>query len=323
MRCGARSMPDGATAPVLLVGIPSEPPLAMVAAALEKLRLPYLVVNQREVATLEGRVSVDQGYTTGVLQVAGRVIALENLGGVYNRVVDHQILPELAGLPPDHATRLRADRLHETLAVWCEITPGRVVNRLSAQASNASKPYQARLIADFFAVPETLVTNDPDEVLAFQEVHERVIYKSISGARSIVRELAGDDLRRLDRLAVCPVQFQERIDGLDVRVHTLSDGGVFATAIESGSADWRYAHHEQGEARMSPFALDDATAGRCLKLAADLGLDFAGIDLRITPDGETYCFEVNPSPAYSAFEEATGQPISLALARYLAGVGPV
>ena len=52
-------------------------------------------------------------------------------------------------------------------------------------------------------------------------------------------------------------------------------------------------------------------------------LDFAGIDLRITPDGETYCFEVNPSPAYSAFEEATGQPISLALARYLAGVGPV
>jgi glutathione synthase/RimK-type ligase-like ATP-grasp enzyme len=61
---------------------------------------------------------------------------------------------------------------------------------------------------------------------------------------------------------------------------------------------------------------DDDVAERCLLLAADLGLDFAAIDLRITPDGEAVCFEVDPSPAYSAFEQATGPPI----ARYLAGV---
>jgi hypothetical protein len=30
-----------------------------------------------------------------------------------------------------------------------------------------------------------------------------------------------------------------------------------------------------------------------------------------------YCFEVNPSPAYSYYESHTGQPISAALARYL------
>ena len=42
-----------------------------------------------------------------------------------------------------------------------------------------------------------------------------------------------------------------------------------------------------------------------------------GIDLKITPDDEVYCFEVNPSPAFSYYESNTGQPISAAIARAL------
>jgi len=49
-----------------------------------------------------------------------------------------------------------------------------------------------------------------------------------------------------------------------------------------------------------------------------MGLGFAGIDLRRTPDGELICFEVNPSPAFSYYEAQTGQPIAEALAAYLA-----
>jgi glutathione synthase/RimK-type ligase-like ATP-grasp enzyme len=48
------------------------------------------------------------------------------------------------------------------------------------------------------------------------------------------------------------------------------------------------------------------------------GLAFAGIDLKITPAGEIFCFEVNPSPDFSFYEANTGQPIASALARYLA-----
>ena len=58
-------------------------------------------------------------------------------------------------------------------------------------------------------------------------------------------------------------------------------------------------------------------AERCVALTADLGLEFAGIDLKITPDGEVYCFEVNPSPAYTYFSGQTKQPIPEALARHL------
>jgi glutathione synthase/RimK-type ligase-like ATP-grasp enzyme len=95
---------------------------------------------------------------------------------------------------------------------------------------------------------------------------------------------------------------------------------VFASRIISDATDYRYAARQTGEpADLEPFELSDALAERCLALAADLDLPFAGIDLKITPDDEVYCFEVNPSPAYSYYESQTGQPISLALAEYLAG----
>ena len=57
----------------------------------------------------------------------------------------------------------------------------------------------------------------------------------------------------------------------------------------------------------------------CVNLTEGLGLAFAGIDLKVTPENHVYCFEVNPSPAFSYYESSTGQPISEAVAEYLAG----
>lgn len=308
--------------PVLLLGIPSEPPLAMTAAALDRLGAPYLVLDQRNCAQTQVCVAVTDGAVTGALEHGGELVELEVFGGVYTRLMDHTLLPELRDVPPDDPRRRHADRLHEALETWYEIMPGRVVNRSAPMSTNASKPYQSQLIARHLPVPATLVTTVPDEVDAFRSEHRRVVYKSISGSRSVVHELADSDLHRLDLLRWCPVQFQEYIDGVDIRVHTLADGQVFATAVTSEAIDYRYAaHHNAGEATLAPHPIPDDLATTCLELAADLALDFAGIDLRITPDGQVYCFEVNPSPAYSYYEIGAGQPISTALAHYLTGTG--
>ena len=69
---------------------------------------------------------------------------------------------------------------------------------------------------------------------------------------------------------------------------------------------------------VEPYPIDADLGERCVRLAASLGLEFSGIDLRITPDGEAVCFEVNPSPAFSYYEQAAGVPIAAALARRLA-----
>ncbi|HWR00287.1 MAG TPA: hypothetical protein VN371_00350 [Chlorobaculum sp.] len=57
-----------------------------------------------------------------------------------------------------------------------------------------------------------------------QGVHQkkgRFICKSISGARSIVQELGPEDEERLESIRYCPMQFQARVDGFDVRVHVI------------------------------------------------------------------------------------------------------
>ena len=73
------------------------------------------------------------------------------------------------------------------------------------------------------------------------------------------------------------------------------------------------------DADLTPTTLPDDVRQRCVDLARSLSLPFVGIDLRETLDGDHVCFEVNPMPGYSYFESSTGQPISEALVRLLAG----
>ena len=132
--------------------------------------------------------------------------------------------------------------------------------------------------------------------------------------------MGAGDVERLGMLRTCPVQFQAWVPGTDVRVHVVG-AEVFATAITTTATDYRYATVQVDEpAHLEPFDLDGSVAARCVALAADLGLEFAGVDLKITPDGEVFCFEVNPSPAYTYFSGQTKQPIAEALARHLVGV---
>jgi glutathione synthase/RimK-type ligase-like ATP-grasp enzyme len=68
---------------------------------------------------------------------------------------------------------------------------------------------------------------------------------------------------------------------------------------------------------MEPTEVPAAVGQACLRLARRLDLVLAGIDLKHTPEGEYYCFEVNPSPGFLYYEQHTGQPISAALAELL------
>jgi glutathione synthase/RimK-type ligase-like ATP-grasp enzyme len=222
-------------------------------------------------------------------------------------------------LPEQDPVRRACRTWHEALLTFAELTPARVANRASAMASNASKPFQAQVALEAgFQVPETLVTNDPKLVLEFCSRHPRVIYKSTSGVRSIVQELTPEDLPRLGRIRWCPTQFQELVEGQDVRVHTVGSNAI-ATAVRSRSVDYRYAGRDGGPAaQLEPASLTYEVAERCVALAAALKLPFAGIDLRMAHDDRVICFEVNPSPAFSYYERQTGQPIARELALWLA-----
>ena len=303
---------------ILLCGIPSETPLAMVVNALREMDAPFAVFNQREFGECTFDFRIAEGRVEGLICLGSEEYELAKVRSVFVRLMDDRLLPELDNEPPESPARRACRALHDSLTQWFEIAPARVLNRYSAMGSNGSKPYQAQLITKHgFRTPETLVTNNPAAVLEFRQRHGSIIYKSVSGVRSIVSELTEADMSRLDFIRYCPVQFQERIEGDDVRVHVV-DTEVFATAIASSSTDYRYAHQQGSEAHLRAIDLPDRIADQAVTLAADLGLPLAGIDLMMDREGRIYCLEVNPSPAFSYYELSTGQPIARAIARYLA-----
>jgi RimK-like ATP-grasp domain len=303
---------------ILVCGIPSEPPIARVLDRLAEMGAPTLLFNQREVENCRLAWAVAGGRVSGWLTIADRAYDLTAITGIYARLMDDRALPELDGDLDDSSPRQHSRWFHDQLVAWMDVAPGRVVNRIRSMGSNGSKPYQAQLIRTHgFRVAETLISNDPALVREFHRHHGRVVYKSISGIRSVVAELDADGLERLQHVRACPVQFQAYVPGFDVRVHTIGDE-VFATRIDSPETDYRYANHDDNGTRLRPYAASDELARRCCRLSAALGLAFAGIDLRITTDGDVYCFEVNPSPAFSYYEAHTDQPISLGVARHLA-----
>jgi len=303
---------------ILLCGIVSETSLAMVADALQRRGIEHIVVNQRHVRQLTAELVLDDAGLGGRLTGPGYHVDLAEVTAVYLRLMDDRWLPELEGEPPQSPARITGRGLHELLGQWADVTPARVVNRYAAMGSNFSKPYQLQLIREHgFAVPETLVTNDPGRLAAFRAAHGPLIYKSISSERSIVGQLDEHDTARIERIRWCPVQFQVFVPGPNLRVHTVGDE-VFATLIHTEAVDYRYAVRQTGCApAFTRYDPGDELAERCVSLAAALGLEVAGLDLKLAPDGRIVCLEVNPSPVFSYYQLRTGQPIADAIARLL------
>ena len=299
---------------ILVWSVPKDSAASAVAAALERLGAEARFFDQHDALQAELELSVDSGVN-GRLRLPDGDVKLEEISGAYIRPYESSRLQTIA-CAPDQA-RTRAAALDNALLGWSEITAARVVNRPSAMASNHSKPYQTSIIhAQGFDVPETLVTTDKDALEAFWEKHRSIVYKSISGVRSIVTEVTPAHRERFAALANCPTQFQQRIPGTDFRAHVVG-GEIFGCRVESAATDYRYPGRKEDAPKIQAQDLPADIAERCGSLAASLGLLLAGIDLRRTPDERWFCFEVNPSPGFTYYEQASGQPISEAIARLL------
>jgi hypothetical protein len=301
---------------ILLWGLPAEGPIALVYEALMQFGAGVAFLDQRAVLETNVELSV-AGSVDGLLEVGPDTISLSDVTAVYLRPYDTSRLPAIQEAGQGSPQWAHALSVNDILLSWLELTEALVINRPSAMASNSSKPYQAAIIRDHgFAVPATLITTDPQAVLEFWEKHGTVIYKSVSGVRSVVSRLKPMHLDYLADVNSCPTQFQEYIPGSDYRAHVVGDD-VFACEIVSSADDYRYLSGPGDSVEIRAYDLPGDCETLCRELAASMELPVAGIDLRRTPEGVWYCFEVNPSPGYSAFQEPTGQPIDRAIARLL------
>jgi glutathione synthase/RimK-type ligase-like ATP-grasp enzyme len=197
----------------------------------------------------------------------------------------------------------------------------RVVSPPFAQRA-AIKPRQlAAARTAGLRIPETLITNDVGETLAFIEKYGRVVHKAMSAPphRFLDTRTWGlAEEQHLQDIPLCPIMLQEEIEGpTDIRV-TIVGQAIFAARIDRSE---RYPGPDSRidlDSKCVAHTLPDDVSDALLLVMDRLGLSFATVDLKLTPMNEYVFFEINPQGQFLYIEILTEQPISAAVAGFLA-----
>jgi glutathione synthase/RimK-type ligase-like ATP-grasp enzyme len=205
--------------------------------------------------------------------------------------------------------------------LW-QCTTGLWINDPVRDSAAAHKPWQLETARDVgLAIPDTLMTTDPEKVRAFWESRRgEVIYKPFLQTFHSWREtrqLKREELALLDSVRLAPVIFQSLVPGAaDLRVTIIGDE-IFPAAVDIDKMEYKLDVRLNQQA-YERHQLPADVGARLLELMRRLGLEYGAIDLRLTPDGEYVFFEVNPAGQFLFVEHACGLPISAALAARLA-----
>lgn len=197
------------------------------------------------------------------------------------------------------------------------------VNHPVKDAAAAHKPWQlATARAVGLTIPETLITNDPDDARSFWESHSgNVVYKPFRQTHSAWREtraLLQKDVSLIDAVRLAPVLFQELVNGVaDLRVTVVGDE-LFAAAATLEDATYPLDIRFNPGIVYHPHTLPDNVVASIFRLMHSLGLEFGAIDMRLTSDDQYVFFEVNPAGQFLYVERSSSQPITAALVAHLA-----
>jgi glutathione synthase/RimK-type ligase-like ATP-grasp enzyme len=299
---------------ILLWGSIRDPIIQAIKKQCDKMQANYFLLDQERSYMYSMQVEFSLEVNGVIIEDnTSQIVHLERITGIYLRPKTLSTVGETFS----EEMMQKSLNLEEVMYAWLEVANVFVMNSVSAMASNGSKPYQTEIIRRLgFKVPLTLITTSCNEVLEFHERYHPIIYKSISGIRSIVSQFDDTHVEKLCYIQWCPTQFQQQIIGEDYRVHVIGKQ-VLASKIISDSTDYRYAHKYNEETNIVAITLPKHVEEKCLEVSKVLELPFVGIDLRRTEDNHWYCFEANPSPAFTYYENQTGLPITQAVVQLL------
>jgi glutathione synthase/RimK-type ligase-like ATP-grasp enzyme len=263
------------------------------------------------------------------LHVGSQTLEGEEVTAVLYRHLHLREAPHVRELRARELARseLRATLEGALLAIDCYWLNHPYANRLAR-----NKPLQLALASRLgLSVPDTRITDDPEEIRALHRRWDGGMVAKLVGGQIVASSgdeqyvvyttlVTAEDLRSDAALAACPAIYQRRIEkAFDLRVTVVGER-LFACRIDSqsqpdGSVDWRRAG--VGAVPIHACELDEDVAARCLALMRALRLDLAGLDLIVTPDGETVFLEVNAAGQWLWVQQATGMGIAAAIADQL------
>lgn len=248
------------------------------------------------------------GRVDGGFAARSRDVALDECDVVVVRGIPRGSLEQIV---------FRVDALHALAAAGV-----RAVNSAPAVERAIDKFLASALVAAAgVPTPRTVACERADDALeSFAALGSDVVVKPLFGsmgfgmARIQDVDIAQRVFRALEiERAVYYVQETVPHDGMDVRAVVVGERVV--AAIERVGTGWR-ANLARG-ARARPIALEEHRAELCVRAAAALGADYAGVDLLRAADGRDYVIEVNAIPGWHGVETATGVDVAAALVQHL------
>lgn len=198
----------------------------------------------------------------------------------------------------------------------------RVVNPAHVIERTVDKLYTSALLEQAgLPTPRTVVCERSEAALeAFVTLGGDVVVKPLFGSmgHGLVRvqdeELAYRVFKALElERAVYYVQQFIPHDGRDIRAFVL--GGRLLAAMERTAPGWRTNVARGGQARAVRLSPDQHDL--CLRAAAAVGAEIAGVDLLPGADGEHYLLEVNGIPGWQGLQSTTRLDLAAEIIAYV------
>lgn len=271
---------------------------------------------------------IASGKSRALIHAQGSTISLGEVSCVWWRVKPTAPVefPGGGGTLAEQFRTKEWNALLRSLPAWLSDVPW--INPLIGFQLPRTKPAQLMLARDVgFRIPDTVISNNVDDVTDLFGRHKQVIYKTLDSFlippdKIIYTNIVTKDdvLKRREEISFAPCLFQEFVEkSHELRVTVVGDE-IFAIAIDSQGndrtkIDWR---RDQSRSMYVATELDETAIARLRTYMQRASLVYGAFDFVVTPEGQIVFLECNPGGQWLWLEKATNLPISRTLAGLLA-----
>lgn len=278
---------------------------------LSNYKVNYLRINSEDLNDISVNVDIKGIPTVGM---GGRTFELDELKSILFRRAPSLFPPAM--IPEDEAF-LNRERRHFFEGLYLTFNC-LWINPIFATYIAERKIYQlkiAKLLG--FNIPNTIISNDANTIIAFSEQNAPCIIKPISsgmqekGQAIYSMYTSNFDISNIPKneLFEAPILIQEKIKNHnDIRITVIGDH-IFSASISKSEneVDWRRPEINKNYAVHNlPTELEK----KIFKLNDYLNLNYSAIDFILDPDGNYVFLEINPAGEWAWIEKDLGFPIS-------------
>ncbi|MEV7778825.1 ATP-grasp ribosomal peptide maturase [Kitasatospora sp. NPDC088351] len=262
------------------------------------------------------------GGRRGTLTTATRTLDLDRTRAVWYRRPSGWTAP--AGMVGQDAEFARAQTQWGAGGILAALPGAHYVNHPWDIRAAEHKPAQLdAALAAGFAVPDTVITTDPEQARAFcaqqpggavYKPQWNTTYHNEDGraVQAWVAEVAPEEIT--DAVAACPHLFQARlVKDFDVRL-TAVGTELFAVRIDSPDLDWR---RRQDLITYTPIDVPASVRRSVAHYLGNFRLVYGAFDFAVDADGRWMFLECNANGQWAFFPPPTIDAIATAIADQL------